>query len=54
LQQAEATGVTVWRSTRCAFGKLVGKADAQFGDSGGLSPLKARIALMLQLSSQNV
>jgi L-asparaginase len=49
LQQAEAVGVTVWRSTRCAFGALVGKKDAQFGDSGGLSPVKARIALMLQL-----
>jgi L-asparaginase len=51
LQQAEAAGVTVWRSTRCAFGKLVGKADAQFGDSGGLSPFKARIALMLHLAA---
>jgi L-asparaginase len=50
LQQAEAAGVTVWRSTRCAFGTLVGKKDAQFGDSGGLSPVKARIALMLQLA----
>jgi L-asparaginase len=49
LQQAESAGVTVWRSTRCAFGALVGKADAQFGDSGGLSPVKARIALMLHL-----
>ena len=49
LQKAETAGVTVWRSTRCAFGALVGKADAQFGDSGGLSPVKARIALMLQL-----
>ena len=47
LQTAEAAGVTVWRSSRCAFGSLVGKADAQFGDSAGLSPVKARIALML-------
>ncbi len=51
LQKAETAGVTVWRSTRCAFGALVGKADAQFGDSGGLSPVKARIALMLQLAA---
>jgi L-asparaginase len=50
LQQAESDGVTVWRSTRCAFGSLVGKADAQFGDSGGLTPVKARVALMLQLA----
>ena len=52
LQIAEAAGVVVWRSTRCAFGALVGKADAQFGDSGGLTPVKARIALMLHLAAQ--
>jgi L-asparaginase len=52
LQAAEAAGVVVWRSSRCAFGTLVGKAETQFGDSGGLSPVKARIALMLQLSQQ--
>lgn len=50
LQTAEAAGVVVWRSSRCAFGALVGKADTQFGDSGGLTPVKARIALMLQLA----
>ena len=49
LQTAEAAGVAVWRSSRCAFGTLVGKADVQFGDSGGLTPVKARIALMLHL-----
>jgi L-asparaginase len=49
LQTAEAAGVVVWRSSRCAFGTLVGKADVQFGDSGGLTPVKARIALMLHL-----
>ena len=50
LQAAEAAGVVVWRSSRCAFGSLVGKADTQFGDSGGLAPVKARIALMLHLA----
>jgi L-asparaginase len=50
LQKAETAGVTVWRSTRCAFGALVGKADTQFGDSAGLSPVKARVALMLHLA----
>jgi L-asparaginase len=49
LQTAEAAGVVVWRSSRCAFGSLVGKEDVQFGDSGGLIPVKARIALMLSL-----
>jgi L-asparaginase len=52
LQSAEAAGVVVWRSSRCTFGSLVGKADAQFGDSGGLAPVKARIALMLSLIHQ--
>ena len=50
LQTAEVAGVVVWRSSRCAFGTLVGKADVQFGDSGGLTPVKARIALMLHLA----
>lgn len=50
LQAAQAAGVVVWRSTRCAFGKIIGKEDAEFGDSKGLSPVKARIALMLQLA----
>jgi L-asparaginase len=49
LQTAEAAGVVVWRSSRCAFGTLVGREDTQFGDSGGLTPVKARIALMLSL-----
>jgi L-asparaginase len=53
LQSAEASGVVVWRSSRCAFGTLVGKADTQFGDSGGLTPVKAQIALMLQLAHKS-
>lgn len=51
LQTAETAGVVVWRSSRCAFGSLVGKATVQFGDSGGLTPVKARIALMLSLAA---
>jgi L-asparaginase len=54
LQTAEAAGVVVWRSSRCVFGTLVGKADTQFGDSGGLTPVKARIALMLSLTYQRM
>lgn len=52
LRAAEAAGVVVWRSTRCSLGKIVGKSEAEFSDSGGLSPVKARIALMLQLVAQ--
>lgn len=50
LHAAQTAGVVVWRSTRCAFGKVIGKADTEFGDAHGLSPVKARIALMLQLA----
>lgn len=50
LHAAQAAGVEVWRSTRCAFGKVIGKADTEFGDAHGLSPVKARIALMLKLA----
>jgi L-asparaginase len=49
LKTAEAVGVVVWRSSRCAFGSLVGKTNTQFGDSGGLTPVKARIALALYI-----
>ena len=52
LRAAQAAGVVVWRSTRCAFGKVNGKEDKEFSNSGGLSPLKARIALMLQLAAK--
>lgn len=54
LRRAQAAGVVVWRSTRCAFGQVIGKSEAEFGDasgaSQGLSAVKARIALQLVLS----
>lgn len=54
LRRAQAAGVAVWRSTRCAFGQVIGKSDAEFADasgvSQGLSAVKARIALQLQLA----
>lgn len=49
LMRAQDQGVTVWRSSRCGSGETVGQADTQLPDSAGLSPVKARIALMLQL-----
>ena len=49
LLRAQAHGVLVVRATRCAEGRvLVGTNDA-LPDSAGLSPVKARIALMLRL-----
>ena len=55
LRRAQAAGVVVWRSTRCAFGQVIGKSDAEFADasaaSQGLTAIKARVALMLQLAA---
>ena len=52
LRKVQAQGVRVVRSTRCAYGCVVaGPADGDFPDSQGLSPVKARIALMLELMS---
>ncbi|MBC7435709.1 MAG: asparaginase [Bdellovibrionales bacterium] len=49
LLEAQAQGVQVVRATRCAEGRVLpGVADA-LPDARGLSPVKARIALMLAL-----
>jgi L-asparaginase len=50
LYQAQTSGVKVVRSTRCAEGRvLAAPQEDAVPDSGGLSPVKARIALMLEL-----
>jgi L-asparaginase len=50
LREAQAQGVQIVRGTRCAYGSVVtGGADGNFTHSDGLSPVKARIALMLDL-----
>ncbi|MES2510977.1 MAG: asparaginase [Pseudomonadota bacterium] len=49
LQGAQAAGVRVVRASRCPQGRVLAKADDVFPDSRGLSPVKARIALMLEL-----
>jgi L-asparaginase len=49
LRQAQAQGVKVVRSTRCAQGRVLARPDDTLPDSCGLSPVKARIALMLEL-----
>ena len=52
LRDVQAQGVRVVRSTRCAYGSVVmGAEDGDFPDAQGLSPVKARIALMLELMS---
>ena len=49
LIRAQAAGVKVVLATRCVSGRLLPTAGAAFPDSQGLSPVKARVALMLAL-----
>jgi L-asparaginase len=49
LVKAQASGVKVLRSTRCAQGRVLPRADDALPDSAGLSPVKARVALLLEL-----
>jgi len=49
LLRASAAGVAVVRASRCPRGRVLPRRDDVFPDSRGLSALKARIALMLQL-----
>ena len=51
LLRAKAAGVQVWRTSRCAFGHVmaVPGGDEALPGAGDLSPVKARVALMLQL-----
>jgi L-asparaginase len=49
LRRAAAAGVKVVRSSRCPQGRILARPDDAFADSAGLSPVKARIALMLDL-----
>lgn len=49
LLRAQDVGVRVVRSTRCSEGQVLPKPGDALPDSKGLSPLKARISLMLEL-----
>lgn len=49
LLNAQAAGVKVVRATRCLNGRVLPKPDDCLPDSNGLSPVKARVELMLQL-----
>jgi L-asparaginase len=51
LLKAQAQGVQVLRATRCLEGRVLPKPGDLLPDSQGLSPAKARVALMLQLLS---
>jgi len=47
--RAQAAGIAVLRATRCGDGHILPKASDVLRDAGGLSPVKARISLMLEL-----
>jgi L-asparaginase len=49
LQAAQRSGVRVLRCTRCAEGAVVGQPDGALPSAAGLSPVKARVALLLEL-----
>lgn len=49
LLRAQDAGVLVVRATRCAEGQVLPKPGDVFPDSRGLSPVKARVALVLDL-----
>lgn len=49
LLKAQAAGVRVVRSTRCVNGRVMSLPGDAIPDSNGLSPVKARVALILDL-----
>jgi L-asparaginase len=49
LLQAQAAGVRVLRATRCLEGRVLSRPGETLADSQGLSPVKARISLLLEL-----
>ncbi len=55
VRRAAAKGVVVWRASRCPWGAVVrGPTAEDLPDAGSLSPVKARIALLLQLMEQDM
>ena len=52
LTEAMAQGVSVVRATRCARGRVIPDPNHPIPDSAGLSPVKARLALALELLSR--
>jgi L-asparaginase len=53
LLDAQAAGVKVVRATRCLNGRVLPRPDDRLPDSNGLSPVKARVELMLQLMASD-
>ena len=49
LRIAQARGVRVWRCSRCLDGPVFDEPDVPFPSAGPLTPVQARIEMMLQL-----
>ena len=49
LLEAQEQGVTVWRSSRCGNGRVLERADDVLPSAGELTPVQARVELILQL-----
>jgi L-asparaginase len=49
LLEAQAAGVRVWRSSRCGAGPVLESGDDGLPGAGALTPVQARVELMLQL-----
>lgn len=49
LREAQQDGVTVWRSSRCLDGVVTSAPGEVFPSAGALTPVQARIELMLRL-----
>jgi L-asparaginase len=47
--RAQAAGIAVVRATRCMQGRILSAPGAALRDAGALTPVKARIALVLEL-----
>jgi L-asparaginase len=47
--RAQGTGISVVRATRCAEGRILSQIGQTLRDAGALTPVKARIALALEL-----
>lgn len=50
LEDATAAGVTVWRATRCSAGRVLPIAGDVWPGTDDLTPVKARVELMLHLA----
>ena len=46
---AQARGVRVWLSSRCLLGGVVGETAGALPSAGPLTPMQARVELMLEL-----